>query len=88
MKMKPLNLTLINYGARPQIKERALSMETGIGKDYRLDESLFERMMFPHEPNVLPLPTSRLNLQRRMHPDIADLMRATLYPFLQVSNVV
>ena len=69
---------------RPQVNEQCMSMETTIGKDYRLDESLFERMMFPKEPNVLPLPTSRLTLQRRMNPDIADLMRATLYPFLQV----
>lgn len=43
-------------------------------------------MMFPSTPEVLPLPTSRLNLQRRMKPEIADLMRATLYPFLQVSQ--
>lgn len=40
--------------------------------------------MFPASPGVRPLATSRLNIQRRMHPDIADIMRATLYPFLVV----
>ena len=43
-----------------------------------------ERMMVPSIPEVQPIASSRLDLQRRMHPDIADLMRATLYPFLQV----
>ena len=68
---------------RPQISQPALSLETPGGAAYRLDESLFERMMFPSTPGVLPLSTSQLNLQRRMHPEIADLMRATLYPNLQ-----
>ncbi|MCJ1462198.1 hypothetical protein MMC07_000798 [Pseudocyphellaria aurata] len=68
---------------RPQVNEQSLSLETTRGKGYRLDESLFERMMFPSTPGLLPLATSRLNLQRRMQPEIANLMRATLYPFLQ-----
>jgi len=68
---------------RPQISQPTLSLETTAGAPYRLDESLFERMMFPSAPGVLPLPTSQLNLQRRMHPEIADIMRATLYPNLQ-----
>ena len=51
---------------------------------YRLDESLFERMVYPCTHGVPPFPTSRLNIQRRMHPAIADLMRATLYPQLKV----
>ncbi len=67
------------------MNEQSLSLETHGGKQYRLDESLFERMMFPTTRTILPLATSRLNIQRRMHPDIADIMRATLYPFLQVS---
>ena len=33
---------------------------------------------------VRPIASSRLDLQRRMHPDIADLMRVTSYPFLEV----
>ena len=43
-----------------------------------------ERMMVPSVPGVQPIASSRLDLQRRMHPDIADIMRATLYPFLRV----
>ena len=39
--------------------------------------------MLPRDPGVSQVAASRLNLQRRMHPQIANLMRATLYPFLQ-----
>ena len=70
--------------SRPQVNEPALSLETTIGASYRLDESLMERMMVPSTPGARPIASSRLDLQRRMHPAIADLMRATLYPFLQV----
>ena len=73
---------------RPQISQPSLSLETPTGALYRLDESLFERMMFPSTPGVLPLPTSQLNLQRRMHPEIADIMRVTLYPGLQVCSLL
>lgn len=66
------------------MNEPALSLETAVGASYRLDESLMERMMLPSQPGVRPIATSRLDLQRRMHPDIADLLRATLYPYLQV----
>lgn len=59
-------------------------METAAGKPFRLDESLFERMMFPKTPETSSIPTSSLALQRRMHPDIADLVRVTLYPELKV----
>lgn len=76
-----------NFSDRPLVSEQSLSLETASGKNYRLDESLFERMMFPSAPGVQPLATSRLNLQRRMHPDIANIMRATLYPFLQVFRI-
>ena len=69
---------------RPQVNEPALSLETATGASYRLDESLMERMMVPSVPGVRPIASSRLDLQRRMHPDIADLMRATLYPYLKV----
>lgn len=77
-----LHTRLISY--RPQVNQSALSLETTIGASYRLDESLMERMMVPSIPGVRPIASSCLDLQRRMHPDIADLMRATLYPFLQV----
>lgn len=59
-------------------------METAAGRPFRLDESLFERMMFPKMPGTNSVPTSSLALQRRMHPDIADLVRVTLYPELKV----
>ncbi|KAI4195063.1 MAG: hypothetical protein LQ346_003535 [Caloplaca aetnensis] len=68
---------------RPQVDQPCLSLETTQGSKYRLDESLFERMAMPRAPGAQSLPVSKLNLQRRMHPDVADLMRATLYPFLQ-----
>ncbi|KAL9102197.1 MAG: hypothetical protein Q9163_002622 [Psora crenata] len=68
---------------RPQVKEISLSLESDVGSEYRLDESLMERLMIPSASNVHPIPASRLNLQRRMHPEIANIMRATLYPYLQ-----
>ena len=68
---------------RPQVNEPLLSVETDVGSAYRLDESLMERLMLPSIPNVSPLPASRLNLQRRMHPHIANVMRKTLYPYLE-----
>lgn len=68
---------------RPQVNEQSLSLESDLGATYRLDESLMERMMIPSTPGVDPVPFSRLSIQRRMHPDIADLMRATLYPYLE-----
>ncbi|KAL2002422.1 hypothetical protein VTN02DRAFT_6800 [Thermoascus thermophilus] len=66
---------------RPQISEQSLSLETKNGQDYRLDESLFERLMDPNS-GIRTLPHSRLTIQRRMHPDISDCVRKTLYPFL------
>ena len=63
----------------------ALSLETELGASYRLDESLMERMMLPSTAGTQPIASSRLSIQRRMHPEIADLMRATLYPYLEVS---
>ncbi|KAI9844006.1 MAG: hypothetical protein M1837_005941 [Sclerophora amabilis] len=68
---------------RPQVAEPVLSLETKIGSSYRLDESLFERLMSVHPSDPSHFPISRLNLQRRMHPDIADICRVTLYPFLK-----
>ena len=61
---------------RPQITEMALSTENC--GDYRLDESLFERMMVSRSE----YPISKLTVQRRMHPDIADLSRAGDYDYL------
>jgi hypothetical protein len=65
---------------RPQVNDKRLSIEHANG--YDLDVSMLERFM------KLPLasssvPTSRLTIQRRMHPDIAELCRQTLYPNLK-----
>ncbi|KAL8985533.1 MAG: hypothetical protein Q9205_000792 [Flavoplaca limonia] len=68
---------------RPQVNQSSLSVETPYGARYRLDESLFERMVMPRAPSERPFPVSRLDLQRRMHPDVAQLLRATLYPYLK-----
>ena len=58
---------------RPHTKEMPLSSEHS---EYGYDKSLFERL----ENQV---PSSQLTVQRRMHPDIADLSRVTLYPSLE-----
>jgi len=39
--------------------------------------------MLPSSAGIRPIASSRLNIQRRMHPEIADIMRATLYPYLE-----
>ena len=66
------------------MNERALALETDLGKHYRLDESLFERLACPSDSSVRPVPISRLTLQRRMHPEIAEICREILYPYLEV----
>lgn len=67
---------------RPETNEQALSLETRTGLQYRLDESLLERLMMPRDPSVAAIPVSQLNIQRRMHPDIANIARIT-YPYLK-----
>ena len=69
---------------RAQVNEPEMALENSI--EYRLDQSLFERMMYPVLQGIPPFPTSQLNIQRRMHPFIADIMRATLYPGLKVRD--
>lgn len=66
---------------RPEVAEQVMTLETSIGRNYRLDESLFERFMLPVDPSASVMPTSQLNVQRRMHPQIADITRLT-YPAL------
>ncbi|MCJ1282587.1 hypothetical protein MMC26_001912 [Xylographa opegraphella] len=61
---------------RPQITQMALSTENS--DDYCLDASLFERLMF----SMCGFHVSKLNVQRRMHPEIADLSRAGDYDYL------
>ncbi|KAK5064874.1 hypothetical protein LTR84_000708 [Exophiala bonariae] len=67
---------------RPELNEQSLTLETDLGSRYRLDESLLERLMFPRDPALSTLPSSQLDIQRRMHPDIANITRLT-YPFLK-----
>ena len=61
------------YQLRPHISLQSLCKE--YDDRYRLDESLFERLMEK-------IPFSRLNTQRRAHPDLADLLRSGDYPYL------
>ncbi|KAK2761189.1 hypothetical protein FQN54_001710 [Arachnomyces sp. PD_36] len=67
---------------RPQVNEQSLSLETKLGAQYRLDESLFERLMDSNS-GIPALPYTQLNIQKRMHPDISLLLKKTLYPNLQ-----
>ncbi len=67
---------------RPETNEQMLSLESAVGRHYRLDESLLERMMLPQDMSASTIPTSHLSIQRRMHPDIANITRLT-YPYLK-----
>lgn len=67
---------------RPEAEEQSLVMETNQGRQYRLNESLFERIMQPVDPMSKTVATTGLHIQRRMHPSISDLSRIT-YPYLQ-----
>lgn len=69
---------------RPQINSYDLSRESGRGEQYSLDMSLFERLVEPIEgTRALKIPHSTLEIQRRMHPSISQLIRVPLYPLLQ-----
>ncbi|KAI4140188.1 MAG: hypothetical protein L6R39_005902 [Caloplaca ligustica] len=67
---------------RPQINNYELQHDNSRGKKYSLDISLFERLVTPQIGN-LQVPLSTLNVQRRMHPSISELVRVPLYPDLQ-----
>lgn len=67
---------------RPQINNYDFQYDNPKGAQFSLDVSLFERLVHPQNGN-LQLPYSSLELQRRMHPSIAELVRSTLYPQLQ-----
>ena len=68
---------------RPQIQNYDLQHESPSGKKYSLDVSLFERLVEPQESWGIQVPVSVLEIQRRMHPSIAQLVRDTLYEKLQ-----
>lgn len=53
------------------------------GKQWSFDISLFERLAQPLMPSEKKLPLDTLDIQRRMHPAIAELVRSTLYPSLR-----
>ncbi|KAF5338167.1 hypothetical protein D9758_014721 [Tetrapyrgos nigripes] len=68
---------------RPTLNNYALSMDNKRGKElYKFDMSLMERL------SSGGLPMSLIDVQRRMRPDIADLVRNTLYPRLDDHNLV
>ncbi|KAF1994313.1 P-loop containing nucleoside triphosphate hydrolase protein [Amniculicola lignicola CBS 123094] len=67
---------------RPQINNFELQHDNPRGKKYSLDVSLFERLVKPRTGN-LQIPLSTLKIQRRMHPSISELVRASLYPDLR-----
>ncbi|KAK4445672.1 NFX1-type zinc finger-containing protein 1 [Podospora aff. communis PSN243] len=67
---------------RPQINNYSLSLETQQGMLYQVDRSQFERLAVG-EPGIPPMPIAQLNIQRRMRPQIASLIRDTMYPALQ-----
>ncbi|KAK5661070.1 hypothetical protein OQA88_10960 [Cercophora sp. LCS_1] len=67
---------------RPQINNYSLSLETPQGMLYQVDRSQFERLAVG-EPGTPPMPIAQLNIQRRMRPQIASLIRDTMYPALQ-----
>ncbi|KAG0028963.1 hypothetical protein BGZ82_008171 [Podila clonocystis] len=62
---------------RPKISTYELSSESRSGQQYNLDRSLFERLI-----NTAKVPSSLLTTQRRMRPEICDMVRHTLYPKL------
>ncbi|KAG0254458.1 hypothetical protein DFQ27_006824 [Actinomortierella ambigua] len=62
---------------RPQVATYELSSDSYQGRQYNLDRSLFERLV-----TTAKVPSSLLTTQRRMRPEICDLVRHTLYPEL------
>ncbi|KAF2088004.1 P-loop containing nucleoside triphosphate hydrolase protein [Saccharata proteae CBS 121410] len=66
---------------RPQINSFDLSLESRQGRLYKLDRSQFERLAVG-EDGQPPFPLAQLNVQRRMRPEISNLIRQTMYPNL------
>ncbi|KAJ3040227.1 hypothetical protein HDV00_011325 [Rhizophlyctis rosea] len=67
---------------RPSVATYNLSMDSPIGISYMLDQSLLERLGVSNDTQRA-LEMSQLNVQRRMRPEIAELVRVPLYPHLQ-----
>ena len=68
---------------RPQTQNYELKHDNPSGEKYSLDVSLFERLVDPENRWGVQVPYSVLEVQRRMYPSIAQLVRDTLYPKLQ-----
>ncbi|KAH7493186.1 hypothetical protein FOMA001_g1913 [Fusarium oxysporum f. sp. matthiolae] len=66
---------------RPQINNFNLSLESASGRYWQLDRSQFERRAVG-EPGLAPAPFAQLNIQRRMRPEISQLIRR-VYPNLE-----
>ncbi|KAJ6185870.1 hypothetical protein N7519_007171 [Penicillium mononematosum] len=66
---------------RPQIQNYSLSLESSSGKAWQLDRSQFERRAVG-EPGLNPAPVAQLYVQRRMRPEISQLIRS-VYPKLE-----
>ncbi|KAG4293627.1 hypothetical protein FPRO06_00212 [Fusarium proliferatum] len=66
---------------RPQINNFNLSLESASGRYWQLDRSQFERRA-TGEPGLAPAPFDQLNVQRRMRPEISQLIRR-VYPNLE-----
>lgn len=68
---------------RPQIQNYELQSINPRGLQYSLDVSLFERLVNPPHHGDPKLPFNTLQTQRRMHPQVSELIRETLYPSLE-----
>jgi superfamily I DNA and/or RNA helicase len=68
---------------RPKVQNYQLSVENSNPLTPRLDVSLFERLCFDGVPSTSKtpwqIPFTKLTVQRRMRPQIADLVRLPLY---------
>jgi hypothetical protein len=71
---------------RPQINNYGLSLESQQGTPYQLDRSQFERLSVG-ERGRPSFPVAQLNVQRRMRPEISNLVRQTIYPRLKDHEV-
>ncbi|KAI1462410.1 hypothetical protein F4805DRAFT_464617 [Annulohypoxylon moriforme] len=73
---------------RPQIVNYDLQSTSYRGAQYSLDVSLFERLINPAYDTDPRLPYDTLETQRRMHPNVSELIRSTLYPALEDGGTV
>ncbi|KAI9710167.1 MAG: hypothetical protein M1812_007498 [Candelaria pacifica] len=76
------NLDILRH-LRSKTQNYELQHENPNGEKYTLDVSFFERLVQPKGDWGLRIPFSILEIQRRMHPSIAQLIKDTLYPNLQ-----